>query len=262
VSGLFLSFEGGEASGKSTQARLLADHLRSRGKAVVTTREPGGTKLGERVRDVVVGFRTSARYQADQAGNANLASDALLSVAGSTWRAVVAEPFDAGTHQAVSSAYEIPLISAEAEALLFNAARAELVEEVIRPSLEKGLVVITDRYFDSTLAYQGYGRGGDLPLLQAVCRFATTGVIPTRTFLIDLSVAIALKRLNKRDRQENSSDRFHGDQEGFHKRVRDGYLRLAAAEPGRFVVIDGDRPEDVVAADIRRQVDQLMGLTA
>ncbi|MDQ2914238.1 MAG: dTMP kinase [Chloroflexota bacterium] len=174
----------------------------------------------------------------------------------------MAQPLGSGTNQAVSSAYEIPKISPEAEALLFNAARAELVEEVIRPSLKNGLVVITDRYFDSTIAYQGYGRGGDLDLLRAVCRFATAEVIPTRTFLIDLPVAVASKRLSERGRRETGTDRFHDDEGEFHERVREGYLRLAAAEPGRFVVIDGDRTEEVVAADIRRQVDQLLGLPA
>ena len=262
MSGLFLSFEGGEASGKSTQAGLLASHLKARGITVVSTREPGGTKLGERVREVVVGFRFGARYQSEDPAGLKFGFEKAPVVSGSTFRAVVGEPPGVGMNHAVSSAYEIPQISAEAEALLFNAARAELVDEVIRPSLEKGLVIITDRYFDSTLAYQGYGRGGDLELLRAVCRFAIGGVIPRRTFLVDLPLEVAWQRLSRRGRLETGSDRFHDDQEDFHRRVRDGYLRLAAAEPGRFVVVDGDRPEEAVAADIRRQVAQLLGLPA
>ena len=120
--------------------------------------------------------------------------------------------------------------------------------------------MIADRYFDSTLAYQGYGLGADLEGLRAVTRFAVGGLVPQRTFLIDAPIELVLGRLSRREGMR--WDRFHGTDRGFYERVRDGYLRLAAAEPKRFVVIDGDRPEDQVAADIRREVDALLGAPA
>jgi len=212
VSGAFLSFEGGEAAGKSVQAARLAESLGAGGRDVLLTREPGGTPFAERIRDVLLHAR------------------------------------------------EVDL-SAEAQALLFSAARAQHTRDVIRPALAAGKVVVADRYFDSTLAYQGYGLGADLDGLRAVTRFAVGSLAPQRTFLIDVPVAVTLSRLGTRSGTARW-DRFHGDDRAFYERVRDGYLRLAAAEPGRFVVVDGDRPEDMVAADIRRQVDQLLGLPA
>jgi dTMP kinase len=212
VSGLFLSFEGGEAAGKSVQAARLAESLGAGGRDVLLTREPGGTPFAERIRDVLLHAR------------------------------------------------EVDL-SPEAQALLFSAARAQHTRDVIRPGLADGKVVIADRYFDSTLAYQGYGLGADLDGLRAMTRFAVGALVPQRTFLIDVPVAVTLSRLGSRSGTARW-DRFHGDDRAFYERVRDGYLRLAAAEPGRFVVVDGDRSEDKVAADIRRQVDQLLGLPA
>ena len=212
MSGLFLSFEGGEAAGKSVQAARLADTLGARGHGVVLTREPGGTPIAERIRDVLLHAR-----------DVDLAP--------------------------------------EAQALLFSAARAQHTRDVIRPALSEGKIVVADRYFDSTLVYQGYGLGADLDGLRAMTRFAVGALVPQRTFLIDVPVAVTLSRLGARSGTARW-DRFHGDDRAFYERVRDGYLRLAAAEPGRFVVVDGDRPEEAVAADIRRQVDQLLGLPA
>jgi len=212
VSGVFLSFEGGEAAGKSVQAARLAESLGTRGRGVLLTREPGGTPFAERIRDVLLHAR------------------------------------------------EVDL-TPETQALLFSAARAQHTRDVIHPALAEGKVVIADRYFDSTLAYQGYGLGADLEGLRAMTRFAVGPLVPQRTFLIDVPVAVTLSRLAERSGVARW-DRFHGDDRAFYERVRDGYLRLAAAEPGRFVVIDGDRAEEVVAADIRRQVDQLLGLPA
>ncbi len=212
MSGLFLSFEGGEAAGKSVQAARLADTLATRGRDVVLTREPGGTPFAERIRDVLLHAR-----------DVDLAP--------------------------------------EAQALLFSAARAQHTRDVIRPALAEGKIVVADRYFDSTLAYQGYGLGADLDGLRAMTRFAVGALVPQRTFLIDVPVAVTLARLGARS-ETARWDRFHGDDRAFYERVRDGYLRLAAAEPGRFVVVDGDRPEESVAADIRRQVDQVLGLPA
>jgi dTMP kinase len=212
VSGLFLSFEGGEAAGKSVQAGRLAEVLRASGRDVLLTREPGGTPFAERIRDVLLHAR------------------------------------------------EVDL-APEAQALLFSAARAQHTRDVIRPALTAGNVVIADRYFDSTLAYQGYGLGADLDGLRAMTRLAVGSLVPQRTFLIDVPVPVAVARLAARSGAARW-DRFHGDDRAFYERVRDGYLRLAAAEPARFVVVNGDRPEEVVAADIRRQVDQLLGLPA
>jgi dTMP kinase len=212
VSGVFLSFEGGEAAGKSVQAARLAESLGAGGREVLLTREPGGTPFAERIRDVLLHAR------------------------------------------------EVDL-APETQALLFSAARAQHTRDVIRPALAEGKVVVADRYFDSTLAYQGYGLGADLEGLRAMTRFAVGSLVPQRTFLIDVPVVVTVSRLATRSGTARW-DRFHGDDRAFYERVRDGYLRLAAAEPDRFVVVDGERPEEVVAADIRRQVDQLLGLPA
>jgi dTMP kinase len=210
VSGIFISFEGGEGLGKSVQASRLAGDLRARGREVVHTREPGGTPAGERIRDVVLHARDVA-------------------------------------------------LSPEAQALLYSAARAQLVREVIRPALDAGQVVVADRFFDSLLAYQGYGHGADLEGLGALTRFAVGDLVPHRTFLIDAPVDVVIARVAERRGQW---DRFHDLDADFHRRVRDGYLRLAAAEPQRFVVVNGDRTEDQIAADVRRQVEHLLGAPA
>lgn len=206
--GLFVSFEGGEASGKSLQARLLAEALRRDGRDVVLSREPGGTAAGERIREIL------------------LHAEAIA-------------------------------LSPEAQALLFSAARAQHVRDVIRPALSAGKVVVADRFFDSTLAYQGYGLGADLGGLRAVTAFATGGLVPARSFLLDVPVEVAIERRG-RDRGR-AWDRYEVPDRGFHERVRDGYLRLAAADPGRFVVVHGDRGEDEIAAQIRGEVEALLG---
>lgn len=211
MSGLFLSFEGGEASGKSVQAKRLADWLRSDGRMVVSVREPGSTQVGERVRDIVL------------------------------------------------HAQDIPL-APNAQALLFSVARAQLVRDVIRPALAAGSVVIVDRFYDSTLAYQGYGHGADIAQLQAVTDFAVGDTRPVRTFLLDLAVNAAAKRSASRE-PGRAWDRFETDEGAFHERVRAGYLRLAAAEPQRFAVIDADRDEAAVAGDIRGEVERLLSPT-
>lgn len=206
--GIFISFEGGEASGKSLQARRLVAALRERGVDVESVREPGGTPAGERMREIFLH-----------------AQDVTMSV--------------------------------EALALLVTASRAELVREVIRPALARGAVVIADRFFDSTLAYQGYAGGADLEGLRALQHFAVGETVPHRTFLLDVPVEVIARR-----RSADSGrrwDRFEAQGREFHQRLREGYLRLAAAEPGRFVVIDGDRAIDQVAADVAREADALIG---
>jgi dTMP kinase len=211
VKGLFLSFEGGEASGKSVQARRLADRLRAEGRAVVSVREPGSTPVGDRVRDIVL------------------------------------------------HAQDIPL-APNAQALLYSTARAQLVRDVIRPALAQGKIVIVDRFYDSTLAYQGYGHGADLGQLRAVTDFAVGDTRPDRTLLLDLPVEAAESRAATR-KPGRAWDRFEVEARAFHERVREGYLRLAAAEPRRFAVIIADRDADAVAADIWREVETLLPAT-
>ncbi len=208
MSGLFFSFEGGEASGKSVQAKRLGDRLIADGHRVVSVREPGSTPVGERVRDIVL------------------------------------------------HAQEIPL-GANAQALLYSTARAQLVRDVIRPALAEGTIVIVDRFYDSTLAYQGYGHGADLAQLRAVTDFAVGDTRPTRTFLLDLPLDAAETRSTSR-KPGRAWDRFESEARVFHERVREGYLRLAAAEPQRFAVIKADRDVDAVAADIWREVEPLV----
>ena len=209
--GLFLSFEGGEGSGKSLQARGLAQTLIERGRDVVLTREPGGTAAGERIRDILLHAR------------------------------------------------EIPL-GPEAQVLLFSSARAQLVREVIRPALDTGKIVIADRFFDSTVVYQGHGHGVSLEAIREVTRLAVGTLVPDRTFLLDVPVDVGLARSGWR--AEEKWDRFEADETDFHVRVRDAYLRLAAADPRRFVVIRADRDEAEVASAIRREVDALLGAPA
>lgn len=209
---LFISFEGGEASGKSVQARRLASALRERGTPVVLVREPGGTAAGERIRELLLHAR-----------------DADL--------------------------------RPEVEALLFSAARAQLVRDVIRPALERGDLVIADRFFDSTLAYQGFAGGADAQGLRAITRFAVGDTVPDRTFLLDVPLEVVASRATDRA-SERPWDRFEARERAFHERLREAYLRLAAAEPARFVVLRGDRPEGDVAREVLREVEGLLGLQA
>jgi dTMP kinase len=201
--GLFITFEGPEGSGKTTQIRQLAEWLRCSGCDVVTTREPGGTRIGDAIR-------------------------ALL----------------------LDSSYGE--MSAPAEILLFSAARAQHVSEIIRPHLAVGGVVLSDRFADSTLAYQGFGRGLDLDELRRITAFATEGVMPDLTVCLDLPAAEGLRR--KRNADFAEWNRMEQEQLAFHERVREGYLALAAEEPARWVVIDATQPVDAIQEQIRGQV--------
>jgi dTMP kinase len=209
VTGLFITLEGPDGAGKSSQATLLFEHVRDLGKAVVLTREPGGTIVGEGVRNVLLDLQGEG-------------------------------------HTAVS------------DALLYNAARHHSVIEVIRPALERGDVVISDRYADSTLAYQGYGGGAPLEDLAVIQRLTTGGLAPHRTVLIDVSVEAGLARRHSGpaeglNRFETSS--LHGTD--FHQRVRDGYLALAAADPARWRIVNGEEDRDAVAAAVWTAVEDL-----
>jgi dTMP kinase len=197
MTGLFVTFEGGEGTGKSTQLSRLAERLRGSGLDPLETREPGGTPLAERVRAVLL--------------------DPALAVS--------------------------PL----AEALLMEAARADLVRGLIRPALAAGRVVLCDRYADSTLAYQGAGRGLDRAMLEAWNTAATGGLIPDLTFLFDLDPALGLDR---RGRAAGETNRLDREDREFHERVRRRYLELADAEPRRWTVLDARLPEAELAARV------------
>ncbi len=199
---LFLTFEGPEGAGKTTQIARLQAALEAQGISVTRTREPGGDRVGERVRDVLLNAPDGA-------------------------------------------------VGAEAELLLFAAARAQNVRAVVRPALALGHVVLCDRFTDSTLAYQGAGRGLPLDTLRAVNDFATGGLVPDKTFLLDLPVRDGLARRASETGTENRMDR---ESVAFHERVRDGFLRVAADEPDRVVIVDASRAPEVIAADLLRAV--------
>lgn len=205
--GRFITFEGGEGSGKTTQVRLLADWLVGLGYDVLTTREPGGTRIGDQI------------------------------------RALLLDPTYAEMRP-------------ETEILLFSAARAQIVGQVIRPHLVRGGIVLCDRFADSTLAYQGYGRRLDLPTLRQITAFATGNLVPDLTICLDLPVEIGLWR--KRGGDQAEWNRMEQEQRAFHERVRHGFLALAAAEPQRWLVLDATRPMEEIQAAIRQRVAQLL----
>jgi len=201
---LFITFEGGEGSGKSVQARALFRKLCRLNIPTVLTHEPGGTPFGSKL----------GRWL-------KWAQGADIS----------------------------PLV----ELMLFNASRAQLVTEVIKPNLEARKIVISDRYADSTIAYQGYGRGLDLEMVKATNKAATQGLKPDLTILLDIPVEGGLARKRAR-----SPDRFEGEELAFHQRVRQGYLKLAADEPQRWLVVDASQPKEKIAKIIWQRVSQLL----
>ena len=210
MAGSFITFEGIEGSGKSTQMARLAELLRGRGADPLVTREPGGTTLGRTVRAAL-----------------------LAPVAG------------ARAHSPLT------------EALLMVADRHEHVATVIAPALAAGRVVLCDRHADSTLAYQGGGSGVGLEVLGTLNAFAVGATRPALTLLFDLSVEVALARMNERaGRASAPADRFEAETRAFHERVRRTYLELAAREPGRIAVIAAERPADVVFADVVARVEE------
>jgi dTMP kinase len=201
---LFITFEGGEGSGKSVQARALCRRLSKLAIPALLTHEPGSTPSGNRI----------GRWL--------------------KWT-------------------KVKDISPLTELLLFNASRAQLVSEIIRPNLGKGNFVICDRYTDSTIAYQSYGRGLDLEVVKIINNIATQGLKPDLTVLLDIPVAVGLarKRLNKQDR-------FEQEDSTFHQRVREGYLKLTASDPERWLVIDASQSKAKIREIIWQRVSRLL----
>ena len=198
----FITLEGPEGSGKTIQARTLAEHLRTLGHEVLLTREPGGTLIGDQIRRVL-------------------------------------------------GALDNTSMRPSTEFLLFSASRAQHVDEVIRPHLDAGGVVVCDRYYDSSLAYQGFGHGLDLQALRQITRFATGGLAPDLTLLLDMAADAGLSRRRK-DGNWNRLDSYELE---FHRRVRQGYLELAAAEHERWTVIDAAPSIEIVQEQIQAIVE-------
>lgn len=198
---LFVTLEGPDGCGKTLQAKRLTDFLDQEGYDVQTTREPGGTEIGDQIRQVIMSLENRK-------------------------------------------------MDPRTEFLLFTASRAQLVREVIRPHLESGGAVVSDRFFDSSFAYQGYGHGLDIDMLRSITLFATGGLIPDLTLLIDLPAEVGLGR-RKNGGHWNRLDAYDLD---FHRRVREAYLKLAEAEPARWRVVAGDRAPDEVQAEVRKVV--------
>ena len=204
--GLFVTFEGGDGVGKTTQIALLTSSLEESGVAVTVTREPGGTPLGNEIRELVLHSREH--------------------------------------------------IAPRAEALLYAADRAHNVATVVRPALERGDVVLQDRYFDSSVAYQGAGRALEAGDIKRISMWAADDLIPDLTVLLDLDEEAAAKRLAA---QNKPFDRFESERAEFHARVRQAFLGLADAEPDRFIVIDATLPPETIAQAIARRVSDLLG---
>ena len=200
--GVFVCFEGGEGSGKSTQARLLRDRLAAQGRAVVFTFEPGDTAVGRQLRSIVLSPETGD-------------------------------------------------IADRTESLLYAADKAEHVHAVVRPALERGEIVVTDRYVDSTLAYQGAGRALDVTEVEQVARWATGDLRPHLTVVLDLEPEAGLGRFDERDRIE-------GQSLDFHRRVRQAFLDMAAGDPDHYLVLDARAPVEAIAAAVSGAVTPLL----
>jgi len=198
---MFITLEGPEGSGKTSHLPDLAEFLREKGWKVLTTREPGGTAIGDQVRQVLMRIDNTA-------------------------------------------------MNSRAETLLFLAARAQLVDQIIRPALAEGSVVISDRYGDSTLAYQGYGHGNDLAIIRQMLAFATGGLVPDLTLLLDVDPAIGLRR-KKTVGEWNRLDAYELE---FHRRVRAGYLELVREDPKRWTVLDASQPREMVQSALRQAI--------
>ena len=208
--GVLISFEGSEGSGKSTQIAHLAEQLQEVGRKVISTREPGGTEIGEQVRNIIVH---------------NSKGDEMC---------------------------------AETELLLFAASRAQLVREIIAPNLLKGVVVLCDRYIDSSTVYQGVARNLSRDPVQQINQFAVGNVLPDLTIVLDVPTGVSLNRINQR--ASDLPNRMERENIDFYKKVRDGYLVLARSLPRRFFVVDGTQPEDKVRRLIWAEVKKRLGV--
>jgi dTMP kinase len=202
--GKLISFEGSEGSGKSTQIARLAEHFQKTDREVITTREPGGTEIGEQIRNIIVH---------------NSKGDEMC---------------------------------AETELLLFAAARAQVVREVIAPALTRGAIVLSDRFLDSSTVYQGIARNLAADPVAQINRFAVGNVMPDLTVVMDVPTEVSLARL--RQRASDLPDRMERENVDFYKKVRDGYLVLAKGMPERIIVIDGTKSEDAIAKKIWAEV--------
>jgi len=205
----FITFEGGDGSGKTTQLKALENYLRARGRSCLSTREPGGTSLGQLIRQVLLEMGTQS-------------------------------------------------ITSPTELFLYLADRAQHIQEVVIPALKQGKIVLCDRHTDSTLAYQGYGRGIDLGLLRSLNDIASEGIKPDLTLLFDCPAEIGLSRTVQRQPQTASGrneDRFEREKIEFHERVRAGFLELARAEPNRFRIVDAARSAEEVGQEVKNIID-------
>jgi dTMP kinase len=202
---VFVVFEGGEGAGKSTQVDLLAEWLRDHGVEVVVTREPGGTPLGERLREILLAVETG-------------------------------------------------VLAPRTEALLYAADRAEHVASLVRPALDRGAVVVSDRYVDSSIAYQGAGRALEPADVARLSEWGTDGLVPDLTVLLDLDPEVGHRRF------ATPADRLESEPLDFHRRVREGFLALAGEHPARYLVVDATEPAELVSEIVRARVANLLGI--
>lgn len=202
MKGLFITFEGADGCGKTTQLNLLAEYLKNKGLGVATTRETGAKGLGEKIREIVL------HYDGE--------------------------------------------ISSNAEAFLFLADRAQNVDKIIKPAMEEGKIVLCDRHTDSTLAYQGYGRGVDIERARMLNKIATSGLVPDLTFVFDVDVETSMARVGK------TKDRIESAGTDFHEKVRNGYLELAKAEPERIKVINSNDTIENIFEQVKEITNKLI----
>jgi dTMP kinase len=203
---LFITLEGPEGSGKTSHIPYLVQYLREKGHTVFPTREPGGTSIGEQIREVIHDLKNVEMHP-------------------------------------------------RTETLLYQAARAQIVEQVIKPRLADGEIVISDRYYDSTIAYQGYGHQQDLEQVRALVKYATGGLVPDLTVLLDVDIEEGLKR-KKKDNEWNRLDAYTVE---FHQRVRKGYHQMVEAEPHRWRVVDAGQPWQSVQDALRKTIMEIIG---
>lgn len=203
VNGKLITFEGSEGSGKSTQIQMLADYLASQGREVLILREPGGVKISELIRDILLDPQ-----------NKNMGNPC--------------------------------------ETLLYMASRAQLVQEVLKPALDSGTTVLCDRFLDSTIAYQGYGNGGDLIMIKQIGQFVTQGIQPHITFLMDIDAADGLRRIDR------AKDRIEQRAITYHQKVREGYLALARQEPERIKVINVNDSREAIHRQVRAYMQEII----